>query len=792
MKKKKEFSVYGKHSGAGRLVCCLILCVSLFLTACGKDNTTDANANNANNHIPSEKNAGSAVDTADSVQGPEWVYVPELIEINDERVDYGRMQQVGDSVCYISMNGEAENEVQNICWYSLTDKELTRTPIDWPMEEKNRDVCSYVFDQDCSVWLIVNVYSADYSQLSRFLCKFDSEGKNLYSREITEQMGRGISIGHMAVDKQGQIYVFSSEYTDEEGIWLYTADGSYHGSISYGSLKNIRVKGTAEGEDGRFYACISAGEEPDHCTLMEVDFAKSQLTELIGDFPKIDGFCVGTQAAGDSAEPYDFLLYDNTSVYGYDLSAQDNGSGQTAEELFVWGDSDVNGYFVKRLGILGDGRYFCTVEDWLNDDRGIVLLTKTSSEEAPKRENIVLASVGGEGSLAALAVRFSRGSDQYHLTVKNYDSLTELYNALLTKETIDIIDLSGVDVKKLSGQGVFADLTPFLEQSEALEPSDFLDGILKVYTFDGTLVGIPESFTLRTVVGDRTLPGSEAGLSLDGMLAATGRNPGALPFDEMTKEEMMQYIMMFNEDTFIDRKTGQCHFDSEQFRAVLEYVNLFPDSLENSRKEVSLPTKIQNGQVLFAVADLWGLDTFQLYEGIFGENAACVGFPTRDGRGGTLLFPRNAYGITAVSENQSGAWEFIENVLTQVNVDGMEKKEVYNAYSFPTRFPSLKKTLDIITEYNMERDSQRESDRFPIQMFEEDGWYYQYHAVTQDDVNVILELVKEAAPAFSVENDNIINIINEEAQAYYSGQKGTDDVAGIIQNRVQNYLSENS
>ncbi len=790
--REKRFSIYNKHSRSGYQVCCLILCAALFLTACGKGGAADDKVDHADNNISVENNAVSAVAAADAVQGPEFVYVPELITVSDERVDYGRMQLVGDSVCYISMSGEAENEAQSICRYSLTDKELSRIPIEWPMEGKDRDVCAYAFDQDQNVWLIVNVYPADYSQLSRFLCKFDPEGRNLLCREITEQLGRGISIGVMDVDRQGRIYVFSGEYTDEEGIWLYTADGSYQGAIAYGTMENIQVKGTAEGEDGKFYACISAGKDPDHCMLMEVDFEKSQLTELIGDFPKINGFCVGTQSAGASAEQYDLLLYDDTAVYGYDLSAQENGSGQAAEELFAWGDSDVNGYFVKKLGILGDGRYFCTVEDWINDDRCIVLLTRTRSEEAPKRENIVLASVGGGSSLAALAVGFGRSSDQYHITVKNYDSLTDLYNALLAKETIDIIDLSGVDVEKLARQDVFADLTPYLERSEALAPSDFLDGILEVYTFEGTLAGIPESFTLRTVVGDRTQSGSEAGLSLEGMLAAAGHDPGALPFAEMTKEEMMQYIMMFNEDTFIDWETGQCHFDSGQFRAVLEYVNRFPDSLGNGQEEVSLPTKIQNGQVLFAVADLGGLDTFQLYEGIFGENAACMGFPTRDGKGGTLLFPRNAYGITAVSENQSGAWEFIENVLTQVNVDGMEKEEVYEAYSFPARFPSLKKTLDVITEYSMERDSQRQSDRFPIQMFEEDGWHFQYHAVTQDDVNVILELVKEAAPAFAVENDDIINIINEEAQAYYSGQKGIDAVAGIIQNRVQIYVSENS
>lgn len=90
---------------------------------------------------------------------------------------------------------------------------------------------------------------------------------------------------------------------------------------------------------------------------------------------------------------------------------------------------------------------------------------------------------------------------QYHLTVKSFDSLTDLYNAVLTGEPMDLVDLSGINGKNLTAQGVFEDLTPYVERSEAFGRSDFVDGILDVYTFDDTLVGIPASFTLRTVAG---------------------------------------------------------------------------------------------------------------------------------------------------------------------------------------------------------------------------------------------------------------------------------------------------
>lgn len=734
-------------------VYCLAMFLSLFLAACGKDNAADA-------------------------AGPEWTYVPDRIEIEDEKVVYGEMQPAGDSACYLSLQ-EFEGSIasREICRYSFADGELTSVPISWPTEIRDQIINDYVFTPDQSVWILLD---DTFSSGNRFLYQFDPEGGSRISRDVTGQLGQGISVRSMAADGQGRIYVFADE---ETGICLYTEDGSYHGSVSYGSLENVQVKGTVEKEDGGLYVCVSAGADPNHCTLMEVDFDKCLLTEVTGELPKISGLCA------DLTGRYDFLLYDNVSVWGYDLATL------TAEELFCWSDSDINGYFIKNLAVLEDGRYFCGVEDWWYGDRCIVLLTRMKTEEAPQRENITLATVGGGKNLTIMAVRFNRGNDQYHLTMKNYGSLTDLYNALLAKEPIDIIDLSGVDVETLSGQGVFADLTPFLEQSEQLSPADFLDGVLETYTFDGTLVGIPEAFSLLTVVGDGSLAGDGGGMTLDGLLAAAQADPGALPFGEMTREEFMRYLLMLNEEAFIDWENGVCSFDSERFRKVLELAGRFPDSVEQEPDGASLPTRIRKGEVMLVLADLWRLDGYQLYEGICGENAACIGFPTPDGQGGTLLYPRNAYGIVTGSKHQEGAWCFIEDVLMRTDIEGMSAEEVFYSYLNydtevgPNGLPTRKRILDLMANYKIQADLQRSPLSFPGKSFS-DGWFFQYHATTMDEVNVILDLLREAVPVFSLENDDILNIINEEAAAYYEGQKGLEDVAGVIQNRVSVYVSE--
>ena len=181
------------------------------------------------------KTAGDSI--ASGIPGREWVYVPEVITVGDSRADYDGMELVGDEICYISMSSEAEDEAQKICRYSLTDRELVMLDMEWTLEEKRLEICSYVFEPDYSVWLIVNAYSADYGQLKRYLCRFDSEGKNLFYQDVTEEMGGGSYVGDMVLDGQGRIYVFTSEYApgEEAGVWLYTEEGSYQGELSFGA-----------------------------------------------------------------------------------------------------------------------------------------------------------------------------------------------------------------------------------------------------------------------------------------------------------------------------------------------------------------------------------------------------------------------------------------------------------------------------------------------------------------------------------------------------------------------------
>ena len=62
--------------------------------------------------------------------------------------------------------------------------------------------------------------------------------------------------------------------------------------------------------------------------------------------------------------------------------------------------------------------------------------------------------------------------------------------------------------------------------------------------------------------------------------------------------------------------------------------------------------------------------------------------------------------------------------------------------------------------------------------------------LSQEQVDELVAFIQTVNKRYYT-NTEIINIINEEMEAYFSGQKTADAVAGIIQSRAQIYVDEN-
>ena len=725
----------------------------------------------------------------------EWVYVPEFTELQGDDVDYYDMKLQGDGLYYMSHSWDEETGMssQSINKYSLADGATSRMPITWENDGMEHNLGNYCVGADGSIISIAYVYDMETYESQEVLVKFDASGKQLFSVDMskyTEADPENSYINNMVIDGQGRVYVSSNNV-----IWLFDGAGNYQGTVSVGGAANSWLQAMGCGKDGKVYvSCYNYDGNNSSYNLTEINFEGKTTGATYADFPSQN-----SQTLTPGIEE-DFLVHNGTTVYEYDLETQ------SKVEVFDWLDCDINGNGVQNIGVLSDGRILVVINDWDTNDRGLAFLTKTKAENVPEKETIVFATMGGNSDLQAAAVAFNKSNDTYRIKIKQYvnydawsentysDALTNLLNDITSKNCPDMIDLTGLNVSQLAAKDVFADLNPFLEKSTVLKREDFVENILNASSYNDKLVAIPAYFEMQTLIGATEKVGTEMGWTLQEMLAFAQKYPEAELFDRMPKVSIMTYLMMYNENLFVDWNTGKCQFDTDEFKSLLTFVKDFPDEVNWEEGQASTPTKIQNGEVLLDSAYIYNFESIQIYWEMFGGDVTCIGFPSADGSSGCALMTSQAYAITSKSKKQDGAWAFIEQYLTREVEDWW--------YGFPTRKADLEKMkeeamkVEYLTDENGEHVLDENGEPIILGggggIGYEDGWEYTYTIPTQKEVDIIMSLMDVARPvSMAASESQITKIISEEAASYWAGQKSVDEAAAIIQSRIQIYVDEN-
>lgn len=745
----------------------------LLMTACGKEEEPAA-----------QKAAGQ-------------VYVPEFITLEGDYIDYRGMALVGDNLCYLSMawNEELQRYAPHLGSYSLTQRRAETVPLEWPQEPSGMNLNEYIFEQDGSLCILSKSYpseppaSGDSSQLRTFLCRFDSQGKCLSARDVTEDLqdssGGQTYISMMGADRSGRLYLLGNSC-----LWLYDQEGALSGRIS-SEGPDVWMNALYPAGDGAIYLRMrAAGVEGMSDTLYQVDFDAQKLTEVWADFP--DG-------ALAPAKQKDFLMQDHSCVYTCDLTEK------KTEELFRWMDCDINGNDVLYFGEMDDGTIVAVTE---NEERQgeVALLTRTDASDAAQKENLILAVLADAYNYESAVTQFNRSNQQYHITIREYvsceegsanpmaDALGKLYADLISDNCPDLIELTGLDAERLAAKDALEDLNPFLQESALLDKGDFVEEILEAYTFDGILTSIPSLFFLETVMGHSTQLGETPGWTFDDLTALAKANPEAELFDGALKSDILNYVLMYNQNSFIDWSAGSCSFDSPEFQSLLQFADSFPSETAPDPDRPGTPALIQSGQVLLKNTFLYDFDSIQMDMAMFGEDAVCVGFPTPEGTPGHGLTTAYAYGIPSKSHNKEGAWAFMESVLT-------EEENSRNQMGFPT----LKRRLEAMMEDAMKEEYVLDENGEPYldengnpivtgtRTTSGNGWSYTYHTATEQEVSTILSLLEGArlSPTSGSGSREIMSIISQEAEAFFSGQKSLSETTAVIQNRMALYISEN-
>ena len=722
-----------------------------------------------------------------------YVYVPEYVQMDVDCTYINSVTSLGDSVIMNAIKWDEESqESSNFLYrYDLAKGEGETIPL---AVGEDDNIGAMTAGADGSLAMVVNSYTYETDEngeptnykSSITLWSVSAEDGSIKSqKDINEVFGNswdgGTYVQNFCVDGQGNFYL------DDGNNTIYVLDQDMNKICEIKADNWIRCM--AASKEGDVY--ISTYGE-NGLEMRKVDIAAKKLGEpqtgLASGYGNQD-FITGSTKS--------FLMDNRSQVSLYDLSTQ------TEEALFSWLDVDINSDNVSQRGELSDGRVWALTRDYGSEGADgpefeLILLSRKEASQVPQKEKIVYGAMWVDSNVKKAIIDFNKTSDKYRITVKEYGEAVEDYQAaqtqfnadLTTADCPDIIGLNSLDYHLYASKGVLEDLYPYMEKS-GINKADYLENILGAYESDGKLYGLIPAFYVSTTMAKASQVGDKTGWTLSEMLEfAEGREENLFAYG--SRSSIFYYCIYNNIDEFIDWESGKCFFDSEDFIKTLEFAAKYPEEYDyQADREEGISSRIRSDKVLLLDSSISSVQEFQMLTGMFGEKVSFLGYPNSERKGNLVQATGGCMGLSSKSKHKEGAWEFMQRLLSEEYQDSM-LSEHGNSFGFPVKKSALEKQfeLDMTPDYFEDEDGNKTENAKTSWGW--DDFQMDIMAATQEEVDAVRSLIESAEKVSGSVDEQLVNIITEESEPFFKGQKSAADVAGIIQNRIQIYVNENS
>jgi ABC-type glycerol-3-phosphate transport system substrate-binding protein len=314
---------------------------------------------------------------------------------------------------------------------------------------------------------------------------------------------------------------------------------------------------------------------------------------------------------------------------------------------------------------------------------------------------------------------------------------TEYYLAITHYDSTEDLNLAiisgeGPDIICLSGlcaeNYTKGHLYDLYSIMSADEKAEFVEAYRMEYEVDGALYTISPVFCYETLVGNSLIGETEVSSFVDLEQAALLQSSEGTVWYQMLPEAVLKELLSDTLTQFVDFSNNTCSFQTDEFYALLALCNYATGAADESR------------QPLYSITR-YNLTNYRMPEFPAGVP---LGLP----KAGVLTTnPEDSFGISAYTSEPEAAWEFIQLLLTD---------DIQKGYASLT------------------------------------GYYPVCQEAYEIAVPADLREIVSSAKGHRISISPVLDIVLEEAQAYFSGDKTAAQVADYIQSRVEIYLSEQS
>lgn len=775
---------------------CLLLCITIFpLSACNTKKSSD------------EKEILMAEDFSSETYPEEKTYFEpaelSYLSFSEEQEPNAiSMTACGDLLAVLvrSIAKDGIHYQTHMCFFDRTGVEIGSFCFESVLETDNVFV-SYVSGKKDGITAYISVFDNKSNSLTNGFYSFDTSGNMLRDAVDVTFSDTSFSPTGLFVLQSGET-VLGGICSEGNVFCVYGTDMKYLYTISEDQLtgKMLEAGGDVYVESRIF----SDGTQED--LLHNVDMNTGNLTSSI-DVSQITGACF---TASNSGKLY---AVDAQSLYLIDLD------GKKKKTLLNWSDLNIDRSIyssVSPICILSDD-VVCilgTAGDSGYDTSKVVMLTRQDNNPNLGKQTIYVAGfdLSFDSDLLSDINKFNQSNEQYRIEVKDYfesiDWTQPLEQIRLSKEEckqqmyLDVFRGKGPDIiyaernslSAYEASNLLMDMRPLMEMDMEFDINDFLPNVIDACTVDGKLCKIPAHFWVYGIPGEPSVTKGISRWTIEEFDQIASALPsGMYMIVNTTQLELLEDVLAGSMNLFIDDKTKEVNFNTDEFFEILEWAKTYGEKepvSEELRVYVNTEELLEKNRLAcytnFFISNPGPFAS--IFPRFYGTAPDIIGYPS-PAKNGPYIYPLEQVAISSTCDSPDGAWSFVKYLLSEeyqtMNSSGSEyAEELGTGYGFPVRTESLQALMELALNPPeiVEEFPSGDSDSY----FDP---YEELYGMTQERADACLAAVNSADTLYYLDEE-IYEIIQEEVMAYFQDLKSVEDVVALIQNRVQTLVSE--
>lgn len=411
---------------------------------------------------------------------------------------------------------------------------------------------------------------------------------------------------------------------------------------------------------------------------------------------------------------------------------------------------------------------------------------KADSEES----TLLLATLFENAALSKAVDRFNRENSNVRnvrIKIKNYAE-----NSVDPAEAVNTIkmeiaagkgpDLVNFGIYFSEGDvagGILHNLYEDMEKDEDFHQEDcFYHVITSFATGDRLYVMVPD-FRITTFATAAPKLKGKKNWKLEEMIKYYEERPaGTILFPGETKTAVFGVLCTGAMDNYVNWDAGSCRFDSEDFQKLLQFADQFPLRL-NFAQDTSVRELFAEGKAILLPSSIQNVFETKKAGILLSGEAEFIGYPMEQGNGNIIESSDVVIGIGRNCSDREAAWRFIKSLLAEEYQDEIKD-------GLPVRRSSLDKMLAEAEKPEYLENGEKKAKTQILLDGEEAIPVYE---ITQEDARRLITVIEEAKYSTTLDRA-LYNIVLEEAETFFHGDRTAEETAGIIQNRAAVYIAE--